>query len=447
MSLKPAKPLSRKQEGDGGQKQTKGQKVVVDTRQKVKFAITNSQNTSVQMRYALRQSERGIGKELASGALSRQPDGKRTSRSKQERHMTASETLVEGPESRPLSHPTLSDSHPSETSYQRYIISQTTDYVNMDSNATTKAANTPAPIIIEEGISVSVSGVGESFQPSTVELSRKSYETFQSDEMSEVSELHSHSLSQLESKTDNESDSRPDSSVGKQASSAQVSIPQSGRVTIEVDMRFQSMDRRGSEPSQSSSIAGGDRMSMSAFSENSCAYTTDRDESQPLMVDKVADSETEIGRVESDRRSPLGSNSTLSLGSTDDMSNRQESEDSEGDPFHHDDDEVGIERHDSDVEQQPSKLILQDPIGHDSQPHSRSTSKSSVSYHSEADSQTRSKRSLLIGDDTCLNVELPQPPCDEESKTITPLEHSDEDIPVISATDEPEGAGLSLIHI
>ena len=285
-------------------KQAASQKVTMDTSQKVKFAIVNSQNTSMQMNLSQRQPGRMPGKETSSLAVDRKLHGKpnlKSPRSRQGRQKSLHVDVPssEGTQSRPFSHPTGTDSHLSASSYQHYIMSQTTDYRNntrdTSSNLATKTANTPAPLIIEHGVSVSVSGVDSSFQPSKIDFC----ESFHDDETSEGSEIISQSVSQLdEEETDTGSYStRPDSSSGSysysmmtgeqmdspllRGDSEMVSTkPQSGRVTIEVDMRFSSsIDRPVSELSQlSSSLTDGgghgegDGLSMSgAVSEQSHA--------------------------------------------------------------------------------------------------------------------------------------------------------------------------------
>ncbi len=309
--------------GASGKKQAAAQKVTMDTSQKVKFAIVNSQNTSMQMNLSQRQKQPGrmTGKEATSLASDRKSHGKPNLKSPRSRqHVDVRVPSSEGTQSRPFSRPTGTDSHLSASSYQRYIMSQTTDHRNNDidtytcSNLTTKTANTPpAPIIIEHGVSVSVSGVESSFQPSKIDFC----ESFQGDDdgTSEGSEILSQSVSQLDeretdtgsysTRSDTCSSSYSYSMTGDQMDSPLLgremasTKPQSGRVTIEVDMRFSSsIDRPSSELSQlslSSAAAGGsgheagmgDGLSMSgAVSEQSHAASgrgsqEDEHDSQP----------------------------------------------------------------------------------------------------------------------------------------------------------------------
>ena len=447
----PLKPISiHKHEGrvsSQAKKQAASQKVTMDTSQNVKFAIVNSQNTSIQMNLSQRQpAGRVTEKETSSVAIGRKSHAKlnlKASRLRQERQVNV--VSSEGSESRPFSRPTGTDSHLSASSYQRYIMSQTTDYRNVDSNLTTKAANTPAPLIIEQGVSVSVSGVESSFQPSKVNFSSRSYESFQDDERSERSDMQSQSVSQLEDETDTESYSRPDSSssysmMGERVDSAQgemISKPQSGRVTIEVDMRFSSsIDRPDSELSQlSSSFAGGaDGLSMSAVSEQSRASSS-QGSSQLHTVPHEAGTEVNVEEMKSDRGSQLESASALSIGTSEARSSVRES----GGDFH----EEGMDV----VELQASKLVFQhQDVEHDSQPYSASVSKrSSISYQSEVESQPRSEhlsiQSSRIDPMEHENLDLEQQSFDKESKF---LEHLDEVAPTISTTDKPEDIKLHV---
>ena len=421
----------------------------MDTSQNVKFAIVNSQNTSIQMNLSQRQpAGRVTEKEASSVAIGRKSHAKlnlKATRLRQERQVNV--VSSEGSESRPFSRPTGTDSHLSASSYQRYIMSQTTDYRNVDSNLTTKAANTPAPLIIEQGVSVSVSGVESSFQPSKVDFSSRSYESFQDDERSERSDIQSQSVSQLEDETDTESYSRPDSSssysmMGERVDSAQgemISKPQSGRVTIEVDMRFSSsIDRPGSELSQlSSSFAGGaDGLSMSAVSEQSRASSS-QGSSQLHTVPHEAGTEVNVEEMKSDRGLQLESATALSIGTSEARSSFRES----GGDFH--------EEAMDEVELQASKLVFQhQDMEHDLQPYSGSMSKrSSISYQSEVESQPRSEhlsiQSSRIDPMEHENLDLEQQSFDKESKFLASLEHLDEVAPTISTTDKPEDIKLS----
>ena len=441
----PSKPLStQKHKLQAGQKQPASQKVTLDTSQKVKFAIVNSQNTSLQMNFSKRQPGRVIGREASSFAPTGKKDGLKNSRFRQERQVDVPST--EESESRPFSHPTATDSHLSASSYQRYVMSQTTDYRNADSNLTTKAANTPAPVIIEQGISVSVSGMGDSFQPSRVDFSSKSYESFPDSQTSEGSEIHSQSVSQLGGQTDNDtgSYSRLDSSgysmTEDSAQGEMVSKPQSGRVTIEVDMRFPSMDRPGSELSQlSSSLAGGDGLSMSAVSEQSRTASSQDGGSQLHTLPHEAGNEIGdiVGTVENDRGSQLESISALSVGTSEVRSSYQESEGGEGGHFREEGEVLDM------VELQASGLERQHQDEYDSQPYSGSVSKrSSISYQSEAESQPRSEHSSIHEH---LNVE--QQSFDKVPETVASLEHLDEVAPAINTADKPEDISISDIKL
>ena len=482
-----AQKQDSKKAGGGAEEKIKkaaSQKVTMDTSQKVKFAIVNSQNTSMQMNLSQRQPVRGIGKETSSLAI----DGKfvhgkpnlKSSRLKQERqpnniHVASSEGLQSRPFSRPT--PGGTDSHLSASSYQRYIISQTTDHRNVDSsNLTTKAANTPAPIVIEQGVSVSVSGVDSSFQPSKIDFSSKSYESLGGGETSEgLDNIHSQSMSQLEGETDSESYSRPDSSNSYSMSEEQVdspllqgevaaSKPQSGRVTIEVDMRFSSsVDRPVSELSQLSSSLGGDGtygggtdglLSMSAVSEQSRAASS-QDGSQiihtlthEVHIGSEADMADEV--MDGDRRSKLESASALSLGASEARSAYQESErgDKEGANFHEEDGAEIRERHGMDVteeELQASKIVFQHQGKdgeRDSQPYS--SKRSSISYPSgvESDNLSSAKSSRI---DPMEHEDLiaKQEHFDKQSKMVASLERLDKRAPTISTTDEPEDPSIS----
>ena len=459
-------------QGAAGKKQAASQKVTVDSSQKVKFAIVNSQNTSMQMNLSQRQPGRGgrvTGKETSSLAVDRKSHGKpdlKASRLSQERRPNL--VSSEGSESRPFSHPTvMTDSHISASSYQRYVMSQTTDYRNIDSsNLTTKAANTPAPIIIEQGVSVSVSGVDSSFQPSKIDFSSKSYESFQGDETSEGSDTHSQSVSQLEGETDSESYSRPESSgshsmADEQLDSLQgemVSKPQSGRVTIEVDMRFSSsIDRPGSELSQlSSSLAGGaDGLSMSAVSEQSRTASS-LDGSQLHKLPHEVGSEVDVGAVESDQGSQLDSASALSIGASEGRSSRQESERrEEGEDFH--EGAAEMEKYGTDmVEFQASKLahvFQHQEDERDSQPCSGSMSKrSSISYQSDIDSHPRSEHlssaiSSRIDPMEHGDLNMEQQYFDRKSKTVVSLERLEEAAPTISKPADPSISDRKLSGI
>ena len=316
-------------------KQAASQKVTMDTSQKVKFAIVNSQNTSMQMNLSQRQPERMPGKETSSLAVDGKLHGKPNlksprSRLGRQKSLHVDVPSSEGTQSRPFSRPTGTDSHLSASSYQHYIMSQTTDYRNntrdTSSNLATKTANTPAPLIIEHGISVSVSGIDSSFQPSKIDFC----ESFHDDETSEGSEILSQSVSQLdEEETDTGSYStRPDSSgsysysimTGEQMDNPLLrgdpemvsTKPQSGRVTIEVDMRFSSsIDRPVSELSQLSSNltdggghGEGDGLSVSgAVSEQSRAASGSRSQEGEL------DSERDGGSVS--KRSSVSNQSDM----------------------------------------------------------------------------------------------------------------------------------------
>ena len=453
--------------GAAGKKQAAAQKVTMDTSQKVKFAIVNTQNTSMQMNLSQRQRGRVLGKETSSLAVDRKSHGKKNLAASRARHDRQANHIVssEGSESRPFSRPTGTDSHLSASSYQRYIISQTTDYRNIDSsNLTTKAVNTPAPVIIEQGVSVSVSGVESSFQPSKVDVSSKNYESFQGDETSEGSDILSQSVSQLEGDTDSESYSRPESCSSYSMTEEQmdsplqgemVSKPQSGRVTIEVDMRFSSsIDRPVSELSQlSSSLAGGgssgagdDGLTMSAVSEQSRTASS-RDGSQlHTLHSSEAGNEVDMEAMERERGSELESASALSMDTSDVRSGYQESErGEEGEGDIPEEDAAEIEKYGmDDAELQASKLVFQHQEEADgSQPYSagsRSGRSSSFSYQSDLESQPRSDRSSVRSsriDLKDLNA-MKQEYFDKESMTVASLEHLEEGAPAISTADKPE---------
>lgn len=438
-----SKSLSDKQVdtkvGSRGEKQPASQKFVVDTSQKVKFAITKSQNTSVQMKYADRQADRIVHKESVQNLPSKQSNVKKPSRLKQERSTKPSQSLTERQKSRPVSHATATDSR---TSYQHYIISQTTDYIDGDSNITSQTVNTPAPFIIEQGVSVSVSGVGDSFQPSRVDLSGEVFQEGE-DEISEMSDSRSQSLlsSCLERRSDDELFSRSDTSnVGERMDSAKVSMSQSGRVTIEVDMRFGSMDHHASEFSEHSTVTTGDQLSIPTPDEETC--TVDQDESQHLLSHNVEpDSEVNSMKMESDKASSLTrSDSTLSVdsseGQTESHDQESELESEQGEFSGADKDEYG-----SDLQLHPSTLMARDAVEVGSQPYSGTVSRSSISPYSEVDSEPRSAYlsgqtdSVKIGDlNTVLSVasekalnSLASQNCKEEKSSG-----------VIDNTDEPK---------
>ena len=453
--------------GVAGKKQAAAQKVTMDTSQKVKFAIVNTQNTSMQMNLSQRHRGRVLGKETSSLAVDRKSHGKPNLTASRARHdRQANIVSSEGSESRPFSRPTGTDSHLSASSYQRYIISQTTDYRNIDSsNLTTKAANTPAPFIIEQGVSVSVSGVESSFQPSKVDVSSKCYESFQGDEMSEGSDILSQSVSQLEGETDSESYSRPENCSSYSMTEEQmdsplqgemVSKPQSGRVTIEVDMRFSSsIDRPVSELSQlSSSLAGGDSggagddgLTMSAVSEQSHTASSQDGSQLHTPHSSEAGNEVDMGAMESERGSELESTSALSVDMSDIRSGYQESkrgEEGEGDIREEDTVEIGMD----DAELQASQLVLQrqEEAEHGSQPYSagsRSKRSSSISYKSDVESQPRSSvRSSRI-DLEDLNA-MKGEYFDKESMTVASMERLEERAPALSTTDKPEDTHTSI---
>ena len=423
-----SKPLLEKVEPKVGGKGEKGrQKIVVDSSQKVKFAIANSQKTSVQMKYAQRQP---IRKELlASDVRSKPTDARKLSsgRHKQEKIERSSQALTDEQESHPLSRPTVTDSR---TSYQRYIVSQTTDYMNADSNITTKTANTPAPIVVEPGISATVSRVEDSFdQPSRMDSSTQSYESFQGgDGRSETSASHSHSLlGELERRSDNESYSIPDTSdVGGRMDSAKVSMSQSGRVTIEVDMRFGSIDQHGSEFSE-------------PLDDKSGAF--DQSGSQPFLPHEVDRSELEINREERGTNSSIRSNSAVSFGSSDARSSYHESEADYGEDSSTEG-EVRHEEYGSGLELHSPNLLLHNTVTveHASQPCSDSLSRSSISSHLEVDSQPGSEQLSIRGSITGsisrgdVDAKL-QVASERDLITMASLHHTREGIPEITATD------------
>ena len=421
-----SKPLLEKVEPKVGGKGEKGrQKIVVDSSQKVKFAIANSQKTSVQMKYAQRQT---IRKELlASDVRSKPTDARKLSsgRHKQEKIERSSQAVTDERESHPLSRPTVTDSR---TSYQRYIVSQTTDYMNADSNITTKTANTPAPIVIEPGISATVSRVEDSFdQPSRMGSSTQSYESFQGgDGRSETSASHSHSLlGELERRSDNESYSIPDTSdVGGRMDSAKVSMSQSGRVTIEVDMRFGSIDQHGSEFSE-------------PLDDKSGAF--DQSGPQPFLPHEVDRSELEINREESGTNSSVRSNSAVSFSSSDARSSYHESEADYGEDSSTEG-EVRREEYGSGLELLSPNLLLHNPVEHASQPCSASMNRSSISSHLEVDSQPGSEQLSIRGSITGsisrgdVDAKL-QVASERDLITMASLHHTREGIPEITATD------------
>ena len=342
-------------------------------------------------------------------------------------------------------------------------MSQTTDYRNVDSsNLTTKAANTPAPIIIEQGVSVSVSGVESSFQPSKIDFSSKSYESFQGDETSKGSDTHSQSVSQLGGETDTKSYSRPDSSSSysmteERMDSLQgemVSKPQSGRVTIEVDMRFSSsIDRPGSELSQlSSSLAGGaDGLSMSAVSEQSRTASS-QDGSLLHKLPHEVGSEVDMGTVESDWGSQLDFASALSIGASEAKSSHQESERGEEGGDFHEEGAAEMEKYGTDVvELQASKLVCQHQRDErDSQAYTGGSmsKRSSISYQSDIEPHPRSEhlssaKSSRIDPMEHEDLNMEQEYVDKESKTVESLEHLDEVAPTINTTDKPEDPSVS----
>ena len=391
VSLKAVKsPCKSRQEGKSsavGPKQPISQKVVKDTSQRVKFAIVNTQNTSVQVKYAQRQTGKVGGKEEVRD-VSKHSTEKKPSKS---RHGRDSQAIVERRESRPLSHPTVTDSH---TSYQKYVVSQTTEYTNnIDSDITT-AANTPAPVVVEEGVAESVSGVEESFQSSKADLSsRGSCEAFQSDDNSSAS------LSQLGRMSGRAGpQSRLDST---REDSAKVSMTHSGRVTIEVDMRFDSIgDHQGSEPSEHSGLTGKrDHPNMFEVGEE-----TDIDASQPDTLSQDVDSEMFDDKLDGSPGPFLQSGSALSIGS----SNAAESDYQQSDAGYFLEGGDEVKEHESDLELLSAK-VFPDPVEQALQSYNVTMSQSSISCHSDTEYQPRSDPALasLNGKHDSVDREVP----------------------------------------